>query len=420
MLFVQRNGTTVENTGTLDVPSEKQQRNATVRAARSGSMTVMAQLGLAGAAITPEKGPFAQVLSLLASGPAITLHVFGMALVIGMAGACGILIGRLRAPSPKIKPGRERAYLGKLAMSLLDNLPDPLYVKDAKSRFLLANMGAAKNMGAASGAELLGKTDFDFFPEAIAAGFFEDEQRVMQSGQPMVSREETIEEADGRTRYVLSTKVPLFDAEGRVIGISGVGRDITKLKAVEAELEQARAELEFKATHDNLTALLNRGATLELLERELVRSVRENSSTAVLLADLDHFKKINDTHGHPVGDEVLLEVARRLTRTVRNYDLVGRYGGEEFLIVLPSCTPEDALTRAEQLQAAIAASPVETEHGPLSMSISIGVLVAQEWGNPSSAEILREVDSALYAAKSAGRNRCCVASPRLENDLSEQ
>jgi diguanylate cyclase (GGDEF)-like protein/PAS domain S-box-containing protein len=306
-----------------------------------------------------------------------------------------------------------------MAMSVLENLPDPLYVKDAKSRFLLANTGAAKNMGAASGAELLGKTDFDFFPEAIATGFFEDERRVMQSGQPMVSREEVIEEADGRTRYVLSTKVPLFDAEGRVIGITGVGRDITKLKTIEAELEQARAELEFKATHDNLTALLNRGATLELLERELVRSVRENSSTAVLLADLDHFKKINDSHGHPVGDEVLLEVARRLTRTVRSYDLVGRYGGEEFLIVLPNCAPEDALTRAEQLQGAIAASPVETANGPLWMTISIGVLVAQEWGNPTSAEILREVDAALYAAKSAGRNRCCVASPRLGNDLSK-
>src|SRR6202167_4472676 len=193
MLFVQRNGATAENAGTLDVPSKKQWRIATVRAARSGWMTVMAQLGLAGAAITPAEGPFAKVLSLFASGPAITLHLVGMALVIGLAGACGVLLGRLRAPSPKIKPGRERAYLGKLAMSLLDNLPDPLYVKDAKSRFLLANTGAAENMGAASGAELLGKTDFDFFPEAIAAGFFEDEQRGMESGQPMVSHDATIE-----------------------------------------------------------------------------------------------------------------------------------------------------------------------------------------------------------------------------------
>src|ERR1700722_7151786 len=112
MLFVQRNGTTVENTGTLDVPSKKQRRIATIRAARSGQMTVMAQLGLAGAAITPAEGPLAQILSLFASGPAITLNLVGMTLVIGLAGACGILIGRLRAPSPKIKPGRERAYLG--------------------------------------------------------------------------------------------------------------------------------------------------------------------------------------------------------------------------------------------------------------------------------------------------------------------
>lgn len=295
------------------------------------------------------------------------------------------------------------------------NLPDMIYAKDADSRFLLANKAAAENMGACSGRELVGKTDFDFFPRELAAGFFEDEREVLRSGQTQVSKEEYIEEPNGQTRCILSTKVPLFDAAGQAIGLVGVGRNITKLKAVEAELKRARDELAFKAAHDSLTSLLNRGAILEMLGRELSRSVRENGRTTVLLGDLDHFKNIDDVHGHPVGDEVLREVANRLAKTVRHYDLVGRFGGEEFLVVLPGCGATDALTRADQLREAIAASPIPTAGGSLPMTISIGVLVAQEWGKPTSEEVLREVDTALYASKASGRNCCTVAvPPRLE------
>jgi diguanylate cyclase (GGDEF)-like protein len=150
-----------------------------------------------------------------------------------------------------------------------------------------------------------------------------------------------------------------------------------------------------------------------MLTRELARNARENTCTAVLLGDLDHFKLINDEHGHPIGDEVLREVARRLLATVRPYDLVGRYGGEEFLLVLPNCCGQEALARANQLRDAVAASPVSTRQGPVPMTISIGVLVTERSENPTYAEVLRQVDIALYEAKAAGRNRCAYTSPTL-------
>ena len=145
---------------------------------------------------------------------------------------------------------------------------------------------------------------------------------------------------------------------------------------------------------------------MELLNRELTRSQRESGCTAVLLCDIDHFKSVNDTHGHPVGDEALREVARRLLASVRSYDFVGRYGGEEFLVVLNNCDPAFVLSRAEQMRQAIAGREVITDGGPLALTISIGVLRSVDWLNLPAAACLAEVDVALYAAKAAGRN--CV------------
>ena len=300
--------------------------------------------------------------------------------------------------------------------AIIASLPDLIYVKDAESRFLLANHATAEALGTESPAELVGNTDFDFFSGELAAGFYQDEQRIIQSGEPLVGKEEHIPLADDQIRYILTTKVPFRDPDGKVIGVIGIGRNITALKETEAELKRARENLHFKATHDSLTSLLNREAILDMLGREIARSARENSSTAVLLADLDHFKNINDRYGHPVGDEVLREISRRFLRAVRAYDLVGRLGGEEFLVILGGCTAPEALGRADQLRQSIEEAPVPTVCGPIPMTISIGVLPARDWGYPSREDVLREVDVALYAAKAEGRNRCMLAVPP-ENGL---
>jgi len=181
---------------------------------------------------------------------------------------------------------------------------------------------------------------------------------------------------------------------------------------LEDRLVEAREQMRFQANHDGLTSLWNRVVILDLLGRELIRSRRERSTTVILLGDLDHFKSVNDTHGHLAGDDVLRETARRLLSSVRAYDFVGRYGGEEFLVVLNNCHPAHALARAQHICRNIGATPVQTANAAIPISMSFGLLKSQEWGALPMEELLQHADAALYAAKSAGRNCVKVASPK--------
>lgn len=189
-----------------------------------------------------------------------------------------------------------------------------------------------------------------------------------------------------------------------------VGKRILQL---EDRLVEARETMRFKATHDPLTSLLNRGMIVDSLGRELTRTRREKKCTVVMLGDLDHFKSVNDRYGHLVGDEVLQEVARRLLASIRSYDFVGRYGGEEFLIVLNNCDSAQALARAEEVRMGIAKLPVETSRGPIPVTMSLGVLASRDWGLHLAEEILSNVDSALYQAKADGRNCVRLADPSI-------
>jgi diguanylate cyclase (GGDEF)-like protein/PAS domain S-box-containing protein len=344
--------------------------------------------------------------------PAGWLLGFCFALVLLLAGY-GAWRQRLRS---RFGPPTREYFSGELAVlrAVIASVPDLIYVKDRQSRFVLANRETAELMGAASSEELVGQTDFDYFPGDLAAGFYQDEQKVIETGQPLVSQDEHVRSPDGRMRCILTTKVPWRDPDAKVLGIIGISRDITAIKETEAELKRARENLHFKATHDSLTSLLNREAILDMLGREIARGAREGAATAVLLADLDHFKNVNDMFGHPVGDEVLRETARRFLRSVRAYDLVGRLGGEEFLVILGGCAAPEALGRAEQLRRNVSESPIDTASGPITLTISIGVLPAREWGYPRREDVLREVDVALYAAKAEGRNRCKLAIPPEE------
>ncbi len=159
-----------------------------------------------------------------------------------------------------------------------------------------------------------------------------------------------------------------------------------------------------QANHDSLTGLLNHSSTLTVLTQELSRAERSHQPLAVLIADLDHFKRVNDTYGHLIGDFVLQEAAKRLRETARRYDHVGRIGGEEFLIVVPNCDLEALHECGERFRASISDLPFPTSSGPLAVTVSIGATV---WSSehPLSSDLLRRMaDYALYRVKSQGRN----------------
>jgi diguanylate cyclase (GGDEF)-like protein len=182
-----------------------------------------------------------------------------------------------------------------------------------------------------------------------------------------------------------------------------------RLLDLEDNLVQAREAMRFKATHDTLTGVWNRGAILDTLERETGRARREGTSLGVLIADLDHFKSLNDTYGHLAGDAVLREATKRMQTGVRPYDAVGRYGGEEFLILLPGCNGSDTQEKAERLREAIVREAVETSTGILNITMSVGGVATADWPADTANQILQMADLALYRAKEEGRNRTVMA-----------
>ena len=183
-----------------------------------------------------------------------------------------------------------------------------------------------------------------------------------------------------------------------------VSHRTSELEAAVITATSAQSALREQAQKDGLTGLWNRRSLFEKIETEISRAQRDHLQIVVLMADVDHFKAINDTHGHLIGDEVLHEIAYRLMAQIRSYDFAGRYGGEEFLIVLPGCSIENAWSRGEEIRRAIGEHPILTTAGSLQVTCSVGI--AADDGCIPSEELIRLADEALYSAKRSGRN--CV------------
>lgn len=189
--------------------------------------------------------------------------------------------------------------------------------------------------------------------------------------------------------------------------------ELRSVNALQVELQKKNKNLRRKSLIDPLIGTWNRGAIMRILTIEAIRCDKAGVPLSLIVADLDFFKKINDTYGHPAGDAVLVKVASRLRSCIRPQEALGRYGGEEFLIVLPGSSHTTAMAVAERMRLAIASQPEAIGSASLNLTISAGVASTDLFPNATTEELISRADVALYAAKDGGRNRVEKAIPDL-------
>jgi diguanylate cyclase (GGDEF)-like protein/PAS domain S-box-containing protein len=311
------------------------------------------------------------------------------------------------ATNPALGIARDAIEDRYLLETFLSATPDHVYFKDTESRFTRISASLVPWLRLADAGDAVGLTDADFFAPAHAAAARADELRVMQTGEPLVALEEREMWPDGRETWVSTTKVPLRDHTGQIVGIFGLSRDITerklaqeRIKAQGRELERLAQQLERLTLYDELTQIYNRRG-FELLGSNAVMSAcRDRTPLCVLFLDLDNLKQINDGFGHGTGDRALVEAAAILRETIRATDVVGRVGGDEFAAVLTGLVHVDPVELRRRLRR-IAHDRVERADLPEPLAFSIGVAVLDS-SEPRSLEVLMaEADRAMYEEKRA-------------------
>ncbi|MBL8405397.1 MAG: diguanylate cyclase, partial [Dechloromonas sp.] len=299
----------------------------------------------------------------------------------------------------------EKALRSKLAESrnfladVIENSPATTYVKNREGRYLLVNRMYEEVTGL-SRAQTLGKTDADIFPATMAESYRQVDKEVMATGRT-IEAEEALVDARGETCF-LSIKFPTRNTAGEITGICGISTDITQIKHYQKELERL-------SRFDELTNLYNRRHFMTLARHELNRGKRYGGKISVMMIDIDHFKRVNDNHGHRTGDIVLAAIASQISQALRDTDIAGRLGGEEFSVVLPETELGNAILVAERLRQQVAGGAIDIGSGnTLNCTLSIGVA---DWSDKTEdvEKLLHRADQALYAAKNSGRNKVVSA-----------
>lgn len=296
---------------------------------------------------------------------------------------------------------------------LMDNLPGMAYRcrYDRHWTMLFVSQGCARLTGyepedlinnrVASYASLMDEEDSERILAEVQAALDNDESFSLEYG---------LTRQDGSRIWVWERGRGVEEEDGTVV-LEGIVLDISDRKTLENELEEM-------ATRDPLTGLFNRREMSRVLEEELDRARRYQRPMAVLWVDFDHFKDVNDTFGHAAGDSVLRSISRLLLGSVRSVDAIGRFGGEEFVIVLPEMDLEEARDTAERLRCKVAEKPQPLGNGQeVPLTISVGVAVYPDHGQTAST-LCAAADKAMYLAKQRGRN--CVAMAHLHDRVHNQ
>lgn len=207
-----------------------------------------------------------------------------------------------------------------LLNALMDNVANSIYFKDRNRRLVWVSRKMISDLGFTDPSEIIGKTDAELFGEEFSQKTMIDDMGVMESGKPIVGLVESRSMAHGKTNWTSTTKLPIHNKSGQVIGLLGITREINELKQVEQDLQ-------YLATHDALTSLPNRFLLVDSVQQAIRRAKRNKSLFAILYIDLDGFKAVNDNYGHEVGDKILKQVSERLIKALRDSDRVARLGG---------------------------------------------------------------------------------------------
>lgn len=299
--------------------------------------------------------------------------------------------------------------------SLLDNLNDGVYFVDRERRIVYWNRGAEKITGYSPGQATGRRCPDNFLVHVDAAG-----EQLCLSGCPLAAcmrggedrrAEVFLRHRNGHRVPVLVRVSPIRNSQGAVVGAVEM---FTENSAALADRDRAES-MERLALIDPLTGIGNRRYLEARVRAKLKQFRRYGWPLGVALLDVDHFKQVNDTHGHAVGDQVLQTVARTLERAARSFDVVGRWGGEEFVVALTNVTGESAVLIAERLRTLVASSEVPAVEEPLRVTVSVGLALARP--TDTYEKLLRRADELMYASKQAGRNRLTADpfEPALES-----
>lgn len=309
---------------------------------------------------------------------------------------CTLLFFLVRRSLSRLQ-GSYRALAESEALyeSLVQVMPQCLYRMDRESRITFANRALERHLGKPREA-ILGHSPREVYPADLAAKYRQDDLRVLQ-GETLNLIEEMVSlDSEQRKRYIEIVKTPTYAPDGSINGIQGIFWDITARKSAEEQIE-------YLAHHDPLTDLPNRVLLRDRFLQAQGQAARSANRVAILFLDLDHFKLVNDTLGHPIGDRLLQAVAERLRRGVRETDTISRQGGDEFVIVLPELVdPESAGSIAGKLMEQMH-EPVRVNGHRLNVTFSLGIALYPDDGEDFDT-LMKKADTAMYSAKEAGRN----------------